>query len=100
MFFFLIFFIVLYDPHPRILETKAKINKWDLINCVLLILRNSLQKKPVKVQRKATMSEAIFAIHKSKTHAQHKELLCINKKANRKMSKRFEEELIEIQMTN
>ena len=21
----------LYDPHPRILETKAKINKWDLI---------------------------------------------------------------------
>ena len=22
---------VLYDPHARILETKAKINKWDLI---------------------------------------------------------------------
>ena len=22
---------VLYDPHPRILETKAKINKWDLM---------------------------------------------------------------------
>ena len=22
---------ILYDPHPRILETKAKINKWDLI---------------------------------------------------------------------
>ena len=21
---------ILYDPHPRILETKAKINKWDL----------------------------------------------------------------------
>ena len=21
----------LYDPHPRILETKAKINKWDLM---------------------------------------------------------------------
>ena len=20
-----------YDPHPRILETKAKINKWDLV---------------------------------------------------------------------
>ena len=20
-----------YDPHPRILETKAKINKWDLM---------------------------------------------------------------------
>ena len=22
---------ILYDPHPRILETKAKINTWDLI---------------------------------------------------------------------
>ena len=22
---------ILYDPHPRILEIKAKINKWDLI---------------------------------------------------------------------
>ena len=21
----------LYDPHPRILETKAKLNKWDLM---------------------------------------------------------------------
>ena len=23
---------ILYDPPPRILEIKAKINKWDLIN--------------------------------------------------------------------
>ena len=23
---------ILYDPHPRILEIKAKINKWDLNN--------------------------------------------------------------------
>ena len=22
---------ILYDPHPRILETEAKINKWDLM---------------------------------------------------------------------
>ena len=22
---------IFYDPHPRILETKAKINKWDLL---------------------------------------------------------------------
>ena len=22
---------ILYDPHPRILETKAKINQWDLM---------------------------------------------------------------------
>ena len=24
---------ILYDPHPRILEIKAKINKWDLMKC-------------------------------------------------------------------
>ena len=24
---------LLYDPPPRILEIKAKINKWDLIKC-------------------------------------------------------------------
>ena len=22
---------ILYDPHPRVMEIKAKINKWDLI---------------------------------------------------------------------
>ena len=27
---------ILYDPHPRILETKAKINKWDLFLTFLL----------------------------------------------------------------
>ena len=24
---------ILYDPSPRVMETKAKINKWDLIKC-------------------------------------------------------------------
>ena len=28
---------ILYDPHPRILETKAKINKWDLIKLKKLL---------------------------------------------------------------
>ena len=27
---------ILYDPPPRILEIKAKINKWDLIKIVVL----------------------------------------------------------------
>ena len=25
---------ILYDPHPRVMEIKAKINKWDLIKLV------------------------------------------------------------------
>ena len=28
---------ILYDPHPRILETKAKINKWDLMKLKKLL---------------------------------------------------------------
>ena len=35
---------ILYDPPPRILEIKAKINKWDLINlksfCFFYFLKN------------------------------------------------------------
>ena len=27
---------ILYDPHPRILEIKTKINKWDLIKLKIL----------------------------------------------------------------
>ena len=31
---------ILYDPPPRILEIKAKINKWDLINLKRTIRSN------------------------------------------------------------
>ena len=31
---------ILYDPPPRILEIKAKINKWDLIKLRFKLLNN------------------------------------------------------------
>ena len=34
---------ILYDPPPRILEIKAKINKWDLINLKV----SAQQRKPL-----------------------------------------------------
>ena len=41
---------ILYDPHPRILEIKAKINKWDLIKikcfCTTKETRRKLKRQP------------------------------------------------------
>ena len=33
---------ILYDPHPRILETKAKINKWGLMKLKIFAQRRKL----------------------------------------------------------
>ena len=69
-----------------------------LINWALLNLRTSVyKKKPIRVKRKTAMSEMVFAIHESKKDSCPAYIKNSNRKANRKMSKRFEEELLEIQ---
>ena len=49
---------ILYDPHPRILETKAKINKWDLMK-----LKNFCTAKETisKVKRQPSEWDKIIA---------------------------------------
>ena len=41
---------ILYDPPPRILEIKAKINKWDLINlksfCIMKETLSEVKRQP------------------------------------------------------
>ena len=41
---------ILYDPHPRILETKAKINKWDLMKlksfCTAKLTISKVKRQP------------------------------------------------------
>ena len=49
---------ILYDPHPRILETKAKINKWDLMKLKsLCITKETIS----KVKRQPSDWEKIIA---------------------------------------
>ena len=43
---------ILYDPHPRILEIKAKINKWDLIKDNTTIMADSEELKNLLIKVK------------------------------------------------
>ena len=47
---------ILYDPSPRILEIKAKINKWDLQSCVSMRLSRakSILKELLKEDKNET----------------------------------------------
>ena len=49
---------ILYDPHPRILETKAKINKWDLMKLKSFCIANETISK---VKRQPSEWEKMIA---------------------------------------
>ena len=49
---------ILYDPHPRILEIKAKINKWDLIKIKSFF---TTEETISKVKRQPSEREKIIA---------------------------------------
>ena len=63
---------ILYDPPPRILEIKAKINKWDLIKiksfCTTKETISKVKRQPSEWEKitanKATDKELILKIYK------------------------------------
>ena len=55
---------ILYDPPPRMMEIKTKINKWDLIKLKSFC---TMKETISKVQRQPTKSEKILANNISKT---------------------------------
>ena len=62
---------ILYDPPPRILEIKTKINKWDLIKlksfCTMKETISKMKRQPSeweKIANEATDKELISKIYK------------------------------------
>ena len=63
---------IFYDPPPRILEIKAKINKWDLINlksfCTSKEIISKVKRQPSEwekiIANEATDKELISKIYK------------------------------------
>ena len=63
---------ILYDPPPRVMEIKAKINKWDLIKmksfCTTKETISKVKRQPSEwekiIENKATDKELISKIHK------------------------------------
>ena len=83
---------ILYDPLPRILEIKAKINKWDLIKLKSFCTMKetiSKVKKPSEwekiIANEATDKELISKIYK--------QLLQLNSRKNKRPIKKWAEEL-------
>ena len=69
---------ILYDPPPRILEIKAKINKWDLIKiksfCATKETINKLERQPSEWEKIITNE----AMDKELTSKIYKQLLQFN----------------------
>ena len=63
---------ILYDPHPRVMEIKAKINKWDLIKIKIFCTMNKtislVKKQPSEwdkiIANKATDKELLSKMYK------------------------------------
>ena len=62
---------ILYDPPPRVMEIKAKINKWDLIKlksfCTMKETKSKVKRQPSeweKIANKKTDKELISKIYK------------------------------------
>ena len=78
---------ILYDPHPRILDIKAKINKWDIIK-----LKSFFKAKETisKVKRQPSEWEKIIAneaTDKELISKIYKELLQLNSRKIKDQSK-------------
>ena len=95
---------ILYDPPPRILEIKAKINKWDLIKiksfCTTeeTISKNSLQNEKKIITNEATDKELISKIYKQFIQLNTRKINDPIRKRAKELNRHFSKE--GIQMAN
>ena len=90
---------ILYDPPPRILEIKAKINKWDLIKiksfCTTKETISKVKRQPSEWEKikanEATDRELISKIYKQLTQLNTRKI----KRPNQKMGQRTKQTFLQ-----
>ena len=97
---------ILYDPPPRILEIKAKINKWDLIKLkgfctkketIIKVKRQSSEWEKI-IAYEATDKELILKIYKQLLQLNSRKINYPIKKWAKELNRHFSKE--DIQMAN
>ena len=97
---------ILYDPPPRILEIKAKINKWDLIKlksfCTKKETIRKVKRQPSEwekiIPNEATDKELISKLYKQLLHLNSRKINNPIKKWAKELNRHFSKE--DIQMAN
>ena len=97
---------MLYDPPPRVMEIKAKINKWDLIKlknfCTTKETIRKVTKQPSEwekiIANKATEKELISKIYKQLLQLNSRKINYPIKKQAKELNRHFSKE--DIQMAN
>ena len=97
---------ILYDPPPRILEIKAKINKWDPVKiksfCTTKETISKVKRQPSEwekiIANEATDKELISKIYKQLLQLNSRKINDSIKKWARELNRHFPKE--DIQMTN
>ena len=97
---------ILYDPPPRVMEIKAKINKWDLIKiksfCTTKETISKVKREPSEwekiIANKATDKELISKINKQHLQRNSRKINDPIKKWAKELNRHFSKE--DIQMAN
>ena len=97
---------ILYDPPPRILEIKAKINKWDIIKlksfCTTKETISKVKRQPSEwekiIANEATDKEFISKIYKQLLQLNSREINDRIKKCSKELNRHFSKE--DTQMAN
>ena len=97
---------ILYDPTPRILEIKARINKWDLIKlksfCTTKETLSKVKRQTSEweniIVNEATDKELISKIYKQLLHLNSRKISDPIKKRTKELNRHFSKE--EKQMAN
>ena len=99
---------ILYDPPPRILEIKAKINKWDLIKikslCTTKETISKVKRQPSDwekiIANEATDKELILKIYKQLLQLNSRKIKDPIKKWAKELNRHFSKEDINRWLTN